>query len=76
MVLEGIVQNGMVVLGKGASLPDGTRVKVVAEAIQSQTCERKRPLPKGMGRYHSGRSDVSVRARELLREAVEKGEWP
>lgn len=28
MVLEGVVQNGMIVLKNGPSLPDGTRVKV------------------------------------------------
>ena len=31
MTLEGIVQNGMIVLEPGATLPEGTRVTVVAE---------------------------------------------
>ena len=31
MTLDGIVRNGMIVLEQGASLPEGTRVKVVAE---------------------------------------------
>jgi hypothetical protein len=31
MTLEGVVQNGTIVLEQGASLPEGTRVKVVAE---------------------------------------------
>lgn len=35
MTLEGIVQNGIIVLDQGATLPEGTRVRVVAEpAIQ------------------------------------------
>ncbi|HEV3445763.1 MAG TPA: hypothetical protein VG099_14055 [Gemmataceae bacterium] len=32
MVIEGVVQNGMIVLDKGATLPEGTRVKVVTES--------------------------------------------
>jgi predicted transcriptional regulator len=36
----------------------------------------KRPMPKGMGKYHSGHTDTASKARELLRGAVEKGEWP
>ena len=35
-----------------------------------------RPLPKGIGRYHSGRADMSQNARNLLREAAKEGVWP
>ncbi len=35
-----------------------------------------RPLPKGIGGYRSGQSDVSGRAREILRDATESGQWP
>ena len=31
MTLEGVVQNGTILLDKGAILPDGTRVTVIAE---------------------------------------------
>ena len=31
MTLEGVVQNGMIVLQQGATLPEGTRVKIVPE---------------------------------------------
>jgi hypothetical protein len=31
MILDGIVQNGLIVLEHGVTLPEGTRVKVVAE---------------------------------------------
>lgn len=41
-----------------------SRSEVMARAI------RPRPLPKGVGRYRSGRSDVSTRAEDLLREAA------
>ncbi len=35
-----------------------------------------RPLPKGMGKFHSGTVDTSERARDLLRQAVKDGLWP
>jgi metal-responsive CopG/Arc/MetJ family transcriptional regulator len=35
-----------------------------------------RPLPKGMGRYHSGQGNVSEQARDLLRQAVKDKQWP
>jgi len=35
-----------------------------------------RPLPKGMGKYQSGRSDTSKKAREILRDEVREGRWP
>lgn len=35
MILEGTMQNGTIVLDQGATLPEGTRVRVVAEpAVQ------------------------------------------
>src|ERR1019366_3139600 len=36
MTLEGIVQNGIVVLEKGASIPNGTHVQVVLPAATEQ----------------------------------------
>ncbi len=36
----------------------------------------KRKLPTGAGKYHSGRSDNARNAEDLLRQAVEEGEWP
>jgi hypothetical protein len=35
-----------------------------------------RPHLKGVGKYHSGRTDVSQKARELIRQDVEAGRWP
>ena len=36
----------------------------------------KRPLPKGIGKYHSGKADTSERARDLLRQALTDGLRP
>lgn len=49
---------------------------VIRDALAAYVQRGKRPLPKGMGKYDSGRTDVSVRARELIRDAVKGGEWP
>jgi hypothetical protein len=35
-----------------------------------------RPRLKGIGKYHSGRTDVSQKARALIREDVKEGRWP
>ena len=37
MTLDGIVRNGMIVLEEGAILPEGTRVKVLAEPTAKPT---------------------------------------
>jgi predicted transcriptional regulator len=50
-----------------------TDIVRTALAAYAQT---SRPLPKGIGKYHSGRSDVSEKVRELLREDVKEGRWP
>jgi hypothetical protein len=36
MMLEGVVQNGMIVLKNGANLPDGTQVKVSVEQMPTK----------------------------------------
>jgi len=36
MTFDGIVRNGAVELEKGVTLPEGTRVKVVAEAAEDE----------------------------------------
>jgi len=50
-----------------------TDIVRTALAAYAQT---SRPLPTGMGKYHSGRTDVAERARDLIREDVKEGRWP
>jgi hypothetical protein len=52
--------------------PEGEMRDALALYFQSA----RRPLPRGVGQYRSGRSDVSVQVRELLHEAGRKGQWP
>ena len=42
---------------------------IVCEALAAYV-QTARPLPKGMGKYHSGQLNVSEQARDLLRQAV------
>jgi predicted transcriptional regulator len=41
---------------------------VIREALSTYLERHRRPLPKGIGAYRSGRKDVSERAEELLAE--------
>lgn len=36
----------------------------------------RRPQPKGVGEYHSGRSDLAEQARALLAQDAAEGRWP
>jgi hypothetical protein len=51
-----------------------SEAEIVRDALEAYA--PRRPLPKGAGKYHSGRSDVSQRAEEILRDAVKEGTWP
>jgi hypothetical protein len=44
--------------------------QIVQDALAAFTPKVPRPAITGIGAYHSGRSDVSERAEELLREAA------
>ena len=48
---------------------------IVREALTAYV-QTARPLPRGMGKYHSGQSNVSEQARDLLRQAAKEGLWP
>ena len=48
---------------------------IVREAVAGYV-QSARAVPIGIGNYHSGRTDGSERARDLLREAVKDGRWP
>jgi len=38
--------------------------------------QNQRPLPTGLGEYHSGQRDTAARARNILRSAVRENESP
>lgn len=58
-----------------AAAEQRSETEVVRTALAAYT-QMTRPLPQGIGKYRSGRSDVSEKARELLREDVKEGRWP
>jgi hypothetical protein len=52
-----------------------SETEILREALVGYL-QKVRPLPIGMGKYHSGQAHVSENARDLLREAVKEGQWP
>ena len=47
--------------------------QLIREALSAFGHGNPRPLPPGVGRYRSGRSDVSQHADEILGRAVKQG---
>ena len=52
-----------------------SEAEIVSEALAAYP-PRKRKLPTGAGKYHSGQSDVAQHAEDILHDAVEEGTWP
>ena len=63
------------VLRRLADAQKRSETDIVREALAAYV-QTARPLPKGMGKYHSGQGDISQKARDLLRQAVKEGLWP
>jgi hypothetical protein len=59
MVLDGIVQNGTIVLQEGVSLPEGTRVKVSVEASLEECASLREFLLKSAGTAKGLPSDMA-----------------
>ena len=54
MTFDGIVRNGAIVLEQGTTLPEGTRVKVVAESAE----EDSKPTLLGLLKYAGAAKDL------------------
>lgn len=52
-----------------------SEVEILGDALEAYAPTRRRSL-KGTGKYHSGRSDTSANAEEILRDAVKERQWP
>ena len=59
-----------------AQIKGRSQAELIREALAAYSRRASRPRPKGIGRYRSGRSDVSERAEDLLRQAVKGRRWP
>lgn len=53
-----------------------TASDVIRDAVAAYPGRRKRPLPKGAGKYSSGHTDTAQKVDEVLSEAVKEGRWP
>jgi hypothetical protein len=51
------------------------QAELIRDALVAYTRNGKRPLPRGLGKYDSGERDVSVRAKQILRDAAKQGKW-
>ena len=49
--------------------------ELIREALRNYTRQTKHPVPPGVGKYHSGRKDLSERAEEILAAAAKQGKW-
>lgn len=58
-----------------AAAQDRSECDIVRDAVVAYA-QAGRPMPKGIGQFHSGRQDVSETARNILRDAVKEGRWP
>ena len=53
-----------------------TASDVIRDAVAGYPGKRKRPLPRGAGKYRSGQPDIAQHAREILRQEAQEGKWP
>lgn len=58
-----------------AEVEGRSQAELIRDALKTFTSKRRRPMPTGIGKFHSGHSDTSVRAREILRKAAKHGRW-
>ncbi len=59
-----------------AAIQKRTKAGLIREVLGEYAKKAKRPMPKGVGAYSSGRNDVGERAEEILMQAVKEGRWP
>ncbi|MCS6951619.1 MAG: CopG family transcriptional regulator [Bryobacterales bacterium] len=65
-----------VALRRLAEATGRSRADLIREALVQYVQRAQVPPPVRFGRYRSGRSDISERARELLRKAARSRRWP
>lgn len=58
-----------------AEAQNRSETDIACEALAAYV-QVARPSPKANGKYHSGQSNVSEQARDLLRQAVKDKQWP
>lgn len=61
---------------KLAAIEQRSAIEVINAALAVYAGARERTLPKGAGKYRSGRTDTSAHVDEILADAVKEGQWP
>ena len=67
--ITAIHDNGVFRPTEPVDLPQGTTVRV-------EVAPSRQRLPRGAGKYRSGRGDTSHNVEQILRDAVKEGKWP
>lgn len=52
-----------------------SQAQLVRNALATYTRRTTRPMPKGLGKYHSGEPDAAQRAKDILADAAKRGRW-
>jgi predicted transcriptional regulator len=65
----------MLALRQMAETQGRSQSELIRDALQSYTSAPNRPLPRGLGKYHSGEIHGAERAKDFLRSASKKGRW-
>ena len=63
------------VLREMAQAQQRSQEELILEAVSLYATRPERKVPKGVGAYRSGRSDVSANARDILRDEARSGQW-
>jgi uncharacterized protein (DUF1800 family) len=53
-----------------------SQAELIRAELRKFVADNPPPLPKGMGMFSSGRSDISTSYRKLLKQAVRERRWP
>jgi predicted transcriptional regulator len=52
-----------------------SQADLIRDALETYTRRGKRPRLRGLGKYDSGKTNISEKAEDILREASKKGKW-
>ncbi len=58
-----------------ARMQGRSQAELIRDALALYTRQARRPLPRGIGSYHSGRKDLSRRTEEILSQAARAKRW-
>jgi hypothetical protein len=58
-----------------AAVQGRSQAELIRDALASYAKKAARPRARGIGKYRSGQTDGSERAKDILAEAAKRGRW-